>query len=204
MKVVIISRRNLFFVGLIIILLLSLSVAAASDDTTLSKDVKDKKIVKSPTTNMNKQVSKNKVTNVTKKVTKEKTKSNVTKKVNKNVKTATQKDINNYEELYNTLTTSTDDDLTVSLNGDDKYTINTDQIEVNENIKKLVINGNGRTIDGADEKLFLKSENTPSLVINDLTIANCTSYLGTLNYKSGNLTLNNVNFTDILIIVIIF
>lgn len=101
-------------------MLLSLSVAAASDDTTLSKDVKDKKIVKSPTTNMNKQVSKNKVTNVTKKVTKEKTKSNVTKKVNKNVKTATQKDINNYEELYNTLTTSTDDDLTVSLNGDDK------------------------------------------------------------------------------------
>ena len=67
----------------------------------------------------------------------------ITKTINKDTSTnslkATSTSVTNYEELYNNLTsTNADRDTTITLEGDDTYTI-TNTITLSERIKNLVI-----------------------------------------------------------------
>ncbi len=210
---IIISKQKIFLVSLIIILLLGLSVVTASDNSTV-KDVKVQKSVTktSPANNIKtKTITKNKESNVTKKVTntKEKSVKNISKTKNKQTKKASSIDINNYQELYNTLTTSTESDLTVNLKGNTyQITEATGAISISDNIKKLVINGNNKTIDGNKRFNFLTtpiddiesleddSTITNDITINDLTISNCSGSLSAIFQMNVNLTLNHVKFIN--------
>lgn len=194
-----ISKKKLFFVGLVIFLIVGLSVVSAHENNTDTvKKISQKEVKKTSNTINTKTNSKDKQSNVTKKVTNEK--NNIKKTNKKNVKTATEKTVSNYQELYNTLTSNENNDVTVTLDGENKYQI-TQTITLNDNIKKLVINGNSKTIDGNGENKFLIVNHPSNITINKLTISNCknigddTSVSGgAISVKNSNLTLNNVKF----------
>ncbi len=204
-----ISKQKIFFIGLVVILLLGLSVVSAQDNQAVGKSVKIEKTVKNPANNMAKVNSKNKMV-VTKDVTKKKVnntknnikadtqtkqnsnKTNTTK--NKEAKQITKNTIKNtkqatatatdYTSLKTILTTSTDEELTVTLNGD-TFTSN-GYITVANAIKKLTIDGNGKTING-DSKAFLKVTNL-DLTIKNITITGCSNYDGSVLYQTGGET----------------
>ncbi len=221
------NKKTIFLVGIIVILLLGVTaVSAASNTTKVTKKAPVKDVVKKTNNNIqNKVLTKeknNKVNkNVTKKVTKEDTnketdkvteKSNLTKKVDKTVKKETSTvDVNNYEELYNNLTDYNlpeGTDLTVNLIGDDyKLTEPYNTILLSYNICNLTINGNGKTIDGANQYQFLTYFGSRNVTIKNLTIANCNtskndysnSYGGAIlgyNYEMSNFELDNVKFIN--------
>lgn len=194
-----IKNKKFFWIGLIVILLLGLSVVSAQDNTTTTKNVKAKDVVKNPiNTVSSKTITKNKASDVTKTVTNknEKITNNLTKKEKKNVKKASQTTVNNYQELYDTLSNNPESDITVSLSGENTYIANEtiNQIQITENTKKLVINGNGRTIDINNTYGFINSEYYSNITINDLIITH--SYYNSIEKTKGNLILNNVTFKE--------
>ncbi|WP_323735815.1 right-handed parallel beta-helix repeat-containing protein [Methanosphaera sp. ISO3-F5] len=181
-------NKKFFFISLIIILIMSLTVISATDDSgnyTTDQTSPTLKDIQSDTTPQ------------------------TTKTINKNTQTNTKEAANtsvtSYTQLYETLTSSTaDEDTTVNLGGDEEtYTI-TDTITVNEAIKKLVINGNGKTIDGNNEKQFLIVNHACNLVINNLTIKGCNNTREPIGHVGGgaiytnntDITLENVNFIN--------
>ena len=88
-------------------------------------------------------------------ITNEKNIKEITKQNNiKTVKTASNTiDVNDFKTLYNALTNNTYDTLTVNIKSDITLTRGT---ILNSAIKTLTINGNGKTINGDSEYLFLK------------------------------------------------
>ncbi|RAP51929.1 MAG: hypothetical protein BZ138_04050, partial [Methanosphaera sp. rholeuAM270] len=135
------------------------------------------------------------------------------KSVNKSIKSTTKsigsKSVNNYGELYDVLTSDAENDLNITLNGDSRYIV-TENITVNNNIKKLIINGNGRTIDGNHSKTFLTVNGIQSVYITNLSVVNCFEslehtaiyYLQTCSIGSAlrafntSVTINNSNFNN--------
>ncbi|WP_323735892.1 Ig-like domain repeat protein [Methanosphaera sp. ISO3-F5] len=128
-----------------------------------------------------------------------------TKAINKQTQQKTKEAaINDYTELYNTLTTSTDPELTVELNTDQTYTI-TQSILLNEAINKLTIEGNNAIIDGNNKYSFLVINHKCDLTINNLTLTHCLAnntilgnqYIdGAIYQKDGIITLKNSNFNN--------
>ncbi|RAP51963.1 MAG: hypothetical protein BZ138_03980, partial [Methanosphaera sp. rholeuAM270] len=131
-----------------------------------------------------------------------------TKTINKTAKTKTKTatvPVTNYTELSNKLTdSSAAEETTISLEGeDDTYNI-TEPITVSEAIKNLIINGNGKTIDGQGNRTFLNISHTCNLVINNLTIQNCSineetdteTPSGAIVSRAGNVVINNTKMTD--------
>ncbi|WP_323736542.1 Ig-like domain repeat protein [Methanosphaera sp. ISO3-F5] len=135
------------------------------------------------------------------------------KRINKTKQTNTKESshsVNNYDDLYNTLTNEeSDETVTVSLDGDEKYTI-TNRIIVNKNIKNLTINGNGRIIDGDGLHTFLYINQSCNLVVNNVTIQNCLEkqtvtdndmlqiimYDGVIQLNQGTVLLNNTHLLN--------
>ena len=106
-------------------------------------------------------------------------KTDTTKKLQAQQETAT-----NYDTLKSILTTSTDEELTVTL-GEGTYTGN-GQITVNSAIKTLTIDGNGQTING-NSMAFLKVENL-DLTLKNIIITGCNNYDGSVLYQTGGQT----------------
>ena len=125
-----------------------------------------------------------------------------TKTINKNIQTNTKEAANtsvtSYTQLYETLTSPTaDEDTTVTLDGEETYTV-TDTITVNEAIKKLVINGNGKTIDGQNTKKFIIADTACDITINNLTIQNtyATTDGSAIQHNGGKLNIVNSQFNN--------
>lgn len=106
-------------------------------------------------------------------------KTDTTKKLQAQQETAT-----NYDTLKSILTTSTDEELTVTLD-EGTYTGN-GQITVNSAIKTLTIDGNGQTING-NSMAFLKVENL-DLTLKNIIITGCNNYDGSVLYQNGGQT----------------
>ncbi len=194
-----ISKEKILFVSLIIILLLGLSVASAADNTTV-KDVKVQKTLTKTNHTSNiktKTITKNKDLNVTKKVTNAKENTKKITNTNKKVKTASTVKVNNFTQLKEIIENAQETSITLSLDGDKVYTAGDSipPITVNENLKKLTINGNGRTFDGEKQYGFLESYKNTAIVINNMTVTNCSS-LSAVNIENGSLTVNNVKFIE--------
>ena len=113
--------------------------------------------------------------------------------------------VTNYQELYDNLTNPmAEEDTTIILGGDEETYTLTNTITVSESIKNLVINGNGKTIDGNNNYQFLIVNHTCNLVINNLTIKNCTyleestALIGSAIFYNGsegsNITIDNCTF----------
>lgn len=200
------SKQKIFCISLLIVLLLGLSAVSAINDTQVKK-TNPQKVAKSTDNSMHSKLIKNNNTPVSKKVKKESVetsnKEKVTKTEKKKVKTSTNMDVNNYQELYDTLTTSQEENLTISLKGDKAYKIS-DAIVLKDSIKNLTLNGNDKTIDGDRKHSFLRINHKVNLYLNNMTIQNCLLsgdggedlYGGVLNASKSNITIKNVNFIE--------
>jgi len=114
-------------------------------------------------------------------------------KDNKTIKTASKSyDVTNYNTLNNALTNKNYDTVTVNIKSDITLT---GSIRLNDAVKKLTINANGKTIRGNARYQFLRI-NSANVTINNIKIKNCFGTDGSAldNYK-GNLTIKNSLFT---------
>ena len=110
-------------------------------------------------------------------------------KDNKTIKTASKSyDVTNYNTLNNALTNKNYDTVTVNIKSDITLT---GGIRLNDAVKKLTINGNGKTISGNGRYPFLRI-NSANVTINNIKIKNCFSENGSAIYNNrGNLTIKN-------------
>ena len=125
--------------------------------------------------------------------------------VNDTYKTKTTKkensiSVQNYEELYNqvTNTENSDEDLSITLDGDDEYTITNPIVYGTQNqAHTLTINGNGRIINGQNTYNFMTINNNYTLNIANITIQNLISDdNGPAFNVLGNLTANNITIEN--------
>ena len=94
-----------------------------------------------------------------------------------------------YERYYETITESTNDEVTFNFNSD--ITLY-DTAYLNTNIKKLNINGNNKTINGNSYNQFLVIEHNCTVTINNIKIINCyCEQDGSCISNEGNLTITN-------------
>ncbi|MBR0472714.1 MAG: hypothetical protein IJI98_08490 [Methanosphaera sp.] len=175
-----VKNKKLILLLLTIILITSLGVISATD---IQENSTDTNTIQKTQTSTNLQEN-------TKTITKAEKLEN---------KKATNTEALDYETLYNTLTTSTSDEITVTLTSTtDTYTI-TKPVTLNEAINKLTINGNGKTINGGNKHNFLTIKHACNLILNNITITKCNStdmYGGALYQENGNITINNSIFTE--------
>ena len=110
-----------------------------------------------------------------------------------NLKTSRDVIVNNYTDLKNYLTNNTYDTVTVYI-GDNILLAG--NIIVNNAIKNLTINGNGKTINGDGQWQFLSIQSGSVVNINNITITNCkANYGGAIDATNSNITINNTNLT---------
>lgn len=211
------KKHCLIFLITVLVLLLGVGMVSATD-TNNSLEVKDTsklstpanydvdKVVQSDVTTATSDADVEKITNTSDttktttntQTTNEDTKT-ITKTNEKSLKTATfERTANNYQDILNILNTgpySANDIVRITLNPG-TYTA-TQQIEIDQwkNVKQLVINGNGQTIDANGMSVFKTSGSGP------ITIANLTLTNGAGNYLitagwTGELTVDNCTFTN--------
>jgi len=113
---------------------------------------------------------------------------------------STQQTVNNYQELYDLLTTSNTEDLIVELQGNNADYFITERIDINNAIRNLTINGNSITIDGDNQYGFLTINKGMNLTINELIVKNCyddiTDGAVIHDSESSNITILNSFFEN--------
>ena len=214
------TKKKALMIILLTVFLLTLSTIGAVNATSYTKDVKDTTLTKNEVKTVNNVKTDLKINKETKKVntkkintTKARNKNtnttSVTKNNNhKNVKTAEPEIVTDYAGLSSLLTSTTNEELTVNLDGAETYE-SEGIITVNKNIRTLTINGNSRTIDGKTTNGFLDismsslSNAKINLVIKNLTVKNCkNSYGGAILFNNAqstttsNITIINSTFSD--------
>ncbi len=114
--------------------------------------------------------------------------------------TTTTEDVDTFTGLENAVEnakTSESTNYIINL-ATDNYTI-TDEImwvNIEGNVEELTINGNNSILNGDNLYRFLHVNSGTTVTLNDMTINNTVGNIGGAIYNSGNLTLNNVNFTN--------
>ena len=163
-------KKNMkYFIVLLVLLFLSISVVNASDNTT---DLTSHTLEKTTTQNMEKVA-----TSTQEEIQKENKNINTTnekqinkKSTTKNTKTEpTEVDIGNYDDLYNNLTSSDSDDVTINIQSNITLGGST---TVASAIKTLTINGNDFTINGNGQYQFLNIPSGTTVTLNNITITN--------------------------------
>ena len=120
--------------------------------------------------------------------------------INQNLQANSQKDDllkasedKTYNDFYNDIKNCED---TFNIENDYKYSESDNHTFISINKTNLVINGNNHVIDESNKAggfEFLKE--SLNIIINDLTFINCNDYI-IVNEDGGNISLNNVNFTN--------
>ena len=156
------KKQCLIFLAIFVIMLLGVSMVSATADAKNTQGENGNIKISTPANNDVDNMVQSSTSNAKLEANVEKTitsdndtintkKTDTTKKLQAQQETAT-----NYDTLKSILTTSTDEELTVTLD-EGTYTGN-GQITVNSAIKTLTIDGNGQTING-NSMAFLKVEN---------------------------------------------
>ncbi|AWX32123.1 S-layer family protein [Methanosphaera sp. BMS] len=187
---------------LITLLVLLVGIASASDvsDVTIGADSPESACMDTPaveevtvqeksTPTMDVQVN---VVNKKDKITREE----------KTLKTASHEyNVNNYEELNNSLTwDGTNNNITINIKDNIKLEGN---LSIDSNIVNVTINGEAKKINGDDQYHFLDIGTGQKVTINNLTITNCTinqntvgDYNGGAITNKGNLTIKHSTLTE--------
>ncbi|WP_323736119.1 Ig-like domain repeat protein [Methanosphaera sp. ISO3-F5] len=197
------KKHCLIFLTIFLALILGTTMVSATDDTNNTQGITDNKEISTPqkydvdkmvqnrVSNTNPETNDEKINNENK-TTNTKT---ITKKdtIKQNTKQETQPiTVNDYTELKTALTSTTYDDLTITLKND--LTSN-GPITINNAIKNLVINGNSKTING-NSQAFLTANNM-NLTIKNMTITNCAaSNAPVLSSTNSNITILDSNITN--------
>ena len=177
----------------ITILLVGLVSAAQTNKTSTTKNTK---VVKDNTKTSVKTATKT-IKEPAKKVTNNKnvTKKEITKKPTNQTKKSESNtfDVSNFNALHSTLTDTYEAVITINIKSEIKLTDNT---EVNNVINKVIINGNGKTINGDKKYKFLHIKHGTQVTINNLKITQCHGNSGGAIYNMGNLIINNCEFKE--------
>ena len=187
------KKHCLVFLVIFVILILGMTMASATDvkDVNNTQKITDNKVLSTPAKyDVDKLVQSeaNKISKDADEQTTDTT-NNKDKEITKKTDTTTQKEAQqetatNYDTLKSILTSSTDEELTVTLD-EGTYTGN-GQITVNNAIKTLTIDGNGQTVNG-NSMAFLKVENL-DLTLKNIIITGCNNYDGSVLYQNGGQT----------------
>ncbi|WP_323736525.1 Ig-like domain repeat protein [Methanosphaera sp. ISO3-F5] len=179
------KKNKIILLITLILLLLSVSYAAETSNTTTSnKDTPT--TVQTSTQRVEQSVIKEEA-NHNKEIMK------ITQQ-EKNNKQANSVDANNFKELYSALSDDETDykDLTINLKSNIKLE---NDMRISYKYKNVVINGNGKTIDGDNKYMFLDFY-TKTVTLRDIKVTECSSYKGVINVYDGKLTLINSSFTN--------
>ncbi len=112
----------------------------------------------------------------------------------------TTEDVNTFSGLENAVEnakTSNSTNYVINLETNN-YTVTSELkwSDIEGDVVELTINGHDSILDGNGLYRFLHVNSNTTVVLNDMTIANMSANIGGALYNSGNVTLNNVNFTD--------
>ena len=170
----------MFTVTILLVLLLGVvNASEVSNDTAVISDTQDTSI--QDTSIMDNTVKDTKTEQIeSKEITKE----------YKNQKTASKTyDVSDFDSLHSALTSKTHDTVTVNITSNIRLAGDT---TLNNAIRKLTINGNGKTINGKNHYQFLLIQ-VQNVTINNIKIINCNSSdkQGAIYNWLGNLTINN-------------
>ena len=114
-------------------------------------------------------------------------------KEEKNVKTANEAiKVGNYDQLCDAYSSS---DATVTINITGNITLQANPT-LGSNIKNLRIEGNGFTINGANQYQFLRIPSATKVTINNISIINCYNREGSVIYNNGTVIIRNSNLTN--------
>ncbi|WP_323737550.1 hypothetical protein PXD04_11605 (plasmid) [Methanosphaera sp. ISO3-F5] len=180
-------NKKLFI--LLILTLLLVGIASATEisaDTTThntqpstdTMNIKEQSITK----NMETQIKQD-----NKEIKKQNTLNKTTKKASKTI------NVNNYQTLYDTLTSDEYETLTLNIKSNIKLTEDT---IINDKITKLTINGNDKTISGNKKYQFLNIPSRTTATIKNLNIINCYSLEGGAISNTGKLTITKCNLNN--------
>ena len=176
------TKRLLLLVTLLVVLIGAVSASEASEETLRAdtSDVND--AVAQDTTPATATVQES--------VTTEAKESKKIVKDEKNSKTASKTyDVSDFNTLHSSLTNDEYDTVVVNIKSNIKLMGST---SVNNAIKTVTINGNGKTINGDNKYQFLFIYSDSKVTINNLKITNCNSaYGGAIENHYGILTIKN-------------
>ncbi|AWX31729.1 Ig-like domain-containing protein [Methanosphaera sp. BMS] len=170
----------MFIVTTLLLLLLGVvNASEVSNDTAVISDTQDISIHDTP-------IMDNTVKDT---ITEQKESKEITKEY-KNQKTASKTyDVSNFDSLHSALTSDEYDTVTVNIKSN---IILSSDTTLNEDIKTLTINGNGKTINGKDQYQFLDIDSNSKITIKNIEITNCyASSGGAISNSEGNLTIIN-------------
>lgn len=175
------AKRILLLATLLVVLVGVASASEVSDETISADDSGINEVVAQDTTPA--------TTTLQESISKEVKESKEITKESKNTKTASKTyDVNDFNTLHTALTSYEYDTISINIKSD--ITLTDDTI-LEENIKSLTINGNGKTINGNDTYQFLRINTDSNITIKNIKITNCNSINGSAIYSRGNLTITN-------------
>ena len=200
------NKKTFLFFTILITALFAMTIVSATDNNDMTSDTDmpaiDESLSASDNVNMisekqevNKEDNNNKLNTVS-------TTDTPTRHDTKNIKTKTET-VTNYSQLVSKIEdakTSNDDSYTINLQPGN-YTATTYITWGNAigTTRKLVINGNGLTLDGNFKNQFMRINEGYTLELNNITLTN----YGTIEnidsgaiYNNGNVTLTNSNITS--------
>ncbi|RAP49376.1 MAG: hypothetical protein BZ138_07745 [Methanosphaera sp. rholeuAM270] len=194
------NTRKYFLIMAIVFLLVGLGTLAASDvsinDTAVAKttDVSNAKVVNKDTNTLKENLKTdddNLVANT--KEDKKQNKDIIKDRYKKTVKTDETYNVKNFTAFQDALSKSGTVNVNVLSDIDLGNTV-----YVSNQIEKLTINGNSKTINGQGQYQFLYFEQLCDVTISNINIKNCSNYVGSGGAISswGNLTIMESNFTD--------
>ena len=175
------NKHKIFFLSLMVLLIVGLTAVSATDNitssaTTVSADMPntslsiEKTNIKEDINNIkssdNIKTSQQNLENK-KDTSKDKTPVKTIKQDTQN----TTSNVNNYDELKNTINSAKDKEVTISIGKD--ITTTDDTLNISGNNTKVTINGNGNKIHSDDENHFITVNKGTTLTIKNLIVYGC-------------------------------
>ena len=178
------NKHKIFFLSLMVLLIVGLTAVSATDNitssaTTVSADMPntslsiEKTNIKEDTNNI-KSSDNIKTSQQTTKNLENKKDTSKDKTPVKTIKQDTQNttsNVNNYDELKNTINSAKDKEVTISIGKD--ITTTDDTLNISGNNTKVTINGNGNKIRSDDENHFITVNKGTTLTIKNLIVYGC-------------------------------
>ncbi|MDO5824946.1 MAG: hypothetical protein Q4Q22_01055, partial [Methanosphaera sp.] len=108
-------------------------------------------------------------------------------------------DVSDYQSLFDAVEyakTTNYDNVTINLlAGNYNATVDMTWADATGTVRKIIINGNGITLDGNNTHQFMQVASGYTLILNNITFVNYTAAKGAVVDNYGTLCINNSNFT---------
>ena len=208
------KSKKIFIITITFLMLVGLTAIAATDidnnDTTTITETNQVNTIDTPTTetkqtntknydNTNtKEASTSQTDDIQERTNTQETLNNKNREKTQNLKADTTLTVSTFDELNNSLISDTYNNITININNDIQLT---GSITINNAIKTLTVNGNGKTINGNNNYCFLNINHPINLTIYNTIITNCnnsdiTPHSGGAIYMSIDSADSNIDITN--------